>query len=72
MKQGLEGQTTAHRQVDCTNDSNILLDEPQNCTKTSIIKLAVELDVDFYMYVEIWKKLWTFLTLEYRIMCMRS
>jgi hypothetical protein len=51
MKQGLEGQTTAHRQVDSSNNSNILLDEPQNCTKTSTIKLAVELDVDFYMYV---------------------
>jgi hypothetical protein len=55
MKQGLEGPATIHRQVDSTNNSNILLDEPQNCTKTSIKELAVEFDVDFYMYVRAWK-----------------
>jgi hypothetical protein len=55
MKQGLEGQTTAHRQVGSTNNSNILLDETQNCTKTGIKELAVELDLDFYMYVRAWK-----------------
>ncbi len=33
MKKALEGQTIAHRQVDSTNNSYILLDEPKNCTK---------------------------------------
>jgi hypothetical protein len=50
IKKGLEGQTIAHRQVDSTNNSYII-GWAQKLHKTGIKELAVEVGVDFYMFV---------------------